>query len=145
MGIQFVYLATRNTMAALIGGFKVHSWGTIPANSSDAVEKINSKACAGEVDELFAKVQCLRWIFVDESSTLSPYLFGILDVYLRRACSSQRYAKRFRQQRRFGNIKLGICGDLWQLPPVKSNAIFGNPYKKGYDFLEQQTYKMFWH
>ena len=145
MGVQFVYLATQNTMAALIGGFTVHSWATIPVNSSDAIEKINSKACAGEVDELFAKVQCLRWIFVDECSTLSPYLFGILDVYLRRACSSQRYAKRFRQQRRFGGINIGICGDLWQLPPVKSSAIFGNPYKKGYDFLEQSTYKMFWH
>ena len=87
--MQFVCFATQNIMAAFIGGFTVHSWGTIPVNSSDAVEKINSKACAGEVDELFVKVQCLRWIFVDESSTLSPYLFGILDVYLRRACSSQ--------------------------------------------------------
>ena len=138
MGVHFVYLATQNTMAALIGGFTVHSWGTIPVNSSNAANKINSKANAGDMNELFSKTQCLRWIFSDECSTLSAYLIGILDSYLRRACSTHDYSKRSGKKRPFGGMSVVFCGDLWQLPPMKSNPIFANPFKKGYDFWSKE-------
>ena len=35
-GVQFQFLASQNTMAALIGGTTVHSWGVIPVNATDA-------------------------------------------------------------------------------------------------------------
>ena len=38
-GVQFQYLATQNTMAALIGGLTVHGWGVIPVNAEDANRK----------------------------------------------------------------------------------------------------------
>ena len=37
-----------------------------------------------------------------------------------------------------------FCGDFWQLPPVKNNALFSNPYAGGYSFEEQKILKMFW-
>ena len=37
------------------------------------------------------------------------------------------------------------AGDFWQLPPVRSNSIFSNPFKSGvYDTVEQRSLKMFW-
>ena len=42
-GIQLKFLATQNTMAALIGGKAVRSWATIPVNYSDAMNKATLK------------------------------------------------------------------------------------------------------
>ena len=54
-GVQFQFLASQNTMAALIGGATVHSWSTIPVNAHDAASKMQSKGCEGDIDELFEK------------------------------------------------------------------------------------------
>ena len=42
-GVQFQFLASQNTMAALIGGTTVHSWGVIPVSATNAQEKLSSK------------------------------------------------------------------------------------------------------
>ena len=47
-GIQFQFLATQNTMAALIGGKTIHAWATIPVNSTDAWNKATAKSEDGE-------------------------------------------------------------------------------------------------
>ena len=38
-GVQFQFLASQNSMAALIGGNTVHSWGVIPTNKTAATAK----------------------------------------------------------------------------------------------------------
>ena len=42
-GVQFQFLASQNTMAALVGGATVHSWGCIPVNATDAAQKVQTK------------------------------------------------------------------------------------------------------
>ena len=42
-GVQFQMLAAQNSMAALIGGGTVHSWGVIPANKVAAASKYVNK------------------------------------------------------------------------------------------------------
>ena len=85
-GVQFQFLAWQNTMAALIGGATIHGWGGIPVNATDAGDKINAKGADGDVDKLFLKALGIRWVFLDELSTASPYLLRLLDAYMRRAC-----------------------------------------------------------
>ena len=143
-GVQFQFLASQNTMAALIGGTTVHSWGTIPVNATDAASKMATNHADGDVDELFLKALGIRWLVFDESSTLSPSLLGLLDAYLRRACTRHPYARRDGARRPFGGINLLLAGDLWQLPPVFASAIFSNPFKAGYSFEEQKIFNMFW-
>jgi len=92
-GVQFQFLASQNTMAALIGGSTVHSWSTIPVNATDAANKIHGKDSEGDIDELFARALGMRWLIFDEVSTLSPYLLGVLETYLRRACCRHPYAQ----------------------------------------------------
>jgi hypothetical protein len=72
-------------------------------------------------------------------------LLGLLDSYLRRACKRHAYARRpDKSWRPFGGLNILFCGDLWQLPPVKSVSIFSNPFKKELEFTEQRTLQMFW-
>ena len=144
-GVQFQCLASQNSMAALIGGATVHHWGGIPINAADAAEKVSSKGSGGDVDALYERCLGIRWLLLDEVSTLSPMLLGLLDSYLRRACKRHAYARRGNKSwRPFGGLNVLLCGDLWQLPPVKSIAIFGNPFKKELEFTEQRILQMFW-
>ena len=146
-GVQFQFLAIQNTMAALIGGKTIHSFGTIPVNSTDAMNKGTSKSADGDVDELFLQVLGMRWIIIDEISTVSPELLGLLDLYLRRACSRHPFLRRPHgaSKRPFGGINIIFAGDFWQLTPVKSISLFANPFKKGptpYTAQEQKNLKM---
>ena len=144
-GVQFQFLATQNTMAALIGGATLHTWGGIPVNSVDASSKIQNKGGDGDLDALFLNALGMRWLIIDEVSTASPMLLGLLDSYLRRACCRHQYARHGTRKRPFGGINLILAGDLWQLPPVRANAIFSNPFKKDcYSSEEQKILKMLW-
>ncbi len=73
-GVQFQFLAAQNSMAALIGGNTVHSWGAIPTSKAAA----NAKHANKEVDwdQLFENCISMRWLIIDECSTLSPELLG---------------------------------------------------------------------
>ena len=144
-GVQFQFLAPQNTMAALIGGATVHTWGTIPVNATDAASKVHTKGDDGDIDELFLNALGVRWLVVDEISSLALSLLGLLDAYLRRACNRHPYARHGKRHRPFGGINLVLAGDFWQLPPVRANAIFSNPFKKDcYGLEEQKILKMFW-
>ena len=138
-GDEFQFLASQNTMAALIGGQTIHHWSTIPVNAEKAGQKTKGKASEGDVDALFLKVQGMRWLVVDEASTASLRILDLLDSYLRRACSRHPYAKAGKKPRPFGGINLIFSGDLWQLPPVKGKSIFSNPFRGGLSAGEQKT------
>ena len=130
-GVQFQFLASQNTMAALIGGATLHSWGSIPVNATDAGNKVQSKGADGDVDELFLNALGMRWLVVDEVSTASLVILGLLESYLRRACTRHPYARRRDGVRRpFGGINIVFAGDFWQLPPVRAHAIFPTPSRR---------------
>ena len=122
----------------------MHTWGTIPVNSEHAQQKMQDKSASGDVDVLFLNALGMRWLILDEISTVSPALLGLLDSYLRRACLRHPYAKRDGHQRPFGGINFVFAGDFWQLGPVKASAIFANPFAAGHSFHEQKMLKMFW-
>jgi len=114
-------------------------------NSTDAWNKVTSKGDEGDIDQLFLNALGMRWLILDEISTISPYLLGLLDSYLRRACCRHLYAKDPTGHKRpFGGINIVFAGDFWQLPPVCSSSLFSNPFLGGYSVEEQRIFKMFW-
>ena len=144
-GVQYQCLATQNTMAALIGGATVHTWASIPINATDAADKVHSKTSGGDVDVLFERCVGMRWLIIDEMSTLSAPLMGLLDSYLRRACARHPHAKRPDGSiRPFGGLNVIFLGDFWQLTPVRSLSLSSNPYKDVDDHGAQKILKMFW-
>ena len=92
-GVEFQFVASMNTMAALIGGSTLHSWGQIPINASNAEDKMTNKGDDHDIDQLFLNALNLRWLFIDEFPTNAPGVLGILDAFLRRACCRHLYAK----------------------------------------------------
>ena len=150
-GVQFQFLATQNSMAELIGGGTVHTWGVIPANKTQASSKYGNKDV--DWDQLFENCLSMRWVIIDEVSTLSPGLLAMLESFMRdKACIRHPYAFRDPRHRRhpfpFGGINMVFSGDLWQLPPVKDSAIFYNPSQRKdgdrYEAGEQRMFSMFW-
>ena len=150
-GIHFQFLATQNSMAELIGGTTVHTWGAIPANKAAASAKHANKEV--DWDQLFENCLSMRWLVIDECSTLSPGLLAMLDSFLRtKACQRHPYAYRKRSKRMdprpFGGLNIIFAGDLWQLPPVKEIALFAYPLRKAdgsrYEAGEQRILAMFW-
>ena len=75
-GVQFQFLATQNSMAELIGGGTVHTWGVIPPNKTQAAAKKGNKDV--DWDQRFENCLSMRWLIVDECSTLSPGLLALL-------------------------------------------------------------------
>ena len=71
-GIEFAYLASQNSMAALIEGSTFHSFMSVPFMKEDGVVANKHDKRSGEhgISDFFLKYERLRWLFVDECSTL---------------------------------------------------------------------------
>ena len=96
-------------------------------------------------NDLFTRAQSIRWLLIDEISTLGPLVLGIFDTNLRRARARQPYAKRNDGMNRpFGGVNFRLCGDWLQLPPVRALGIYSNPFTADMEFPEQRVMEYFW-
>ena len=140
-GVEFVCLAPLNTMAALIKGNTLHSWGEIPINADQAARNSASRHVARDITTLSTKCSAMRWLLVDEIEAVGCELLATLDTNLRCAVAAKNtYKKRPRrkdaktkaraEQRLWGGINFVAFGDFWQIPPVKATALYANPFKK---------------
>jgi len=68
---EFQFLAPQNTMAALIGGATVHSWGQAPINHAACIDLSQKQKGKDGVDDLFTRCQASRWLVIDECSNLA--------------------------------------------------------------------------
>ena len=71
-GVQFVFLAFQNSMAALIDGLTIHHWAGIPVHAEAGSAGTKNTA------KLSTLCQSLRFIFIDEVSMVSAELFAQL-------------------------------------------------------------------
>ena len=123
-GGQYQFLASRNTMAAIVGGQAVHSRAGAPIDATHANEKAGTKGADGNLDALFQKAFGRKWMVIDEISTASPSLLGLLDSRHRRACLRRPYARRGQRQRPLvGGINAAFAGDSWRSPLAKQISI----------------------
>ena len=78
-GVQFVFLASQNTMAALILGFTLHSYHKLPFMQRDGTTVAAHKDKDKDLSSKFMCYQTLRWMFVDELSTVSLDICAEID------------------------------------------------------------------
>jgi hypothetical protein len=117
-GVQYQCLASQHTMAALIGGTTMHGWGKVPVNATQLCKAAARKRHDLQIDDLFLRAQSIRWLLIDECSTLAAMVLGVVDTNMRRVWSRQLYAKRDDgTARAFGGVNIRFCGDFLQLPP----------------------------
>ena len=143
-GVQYQKVAPQHTMAILIGGQTVHSWGCVPINAT-SMQSRTSKSKGSDIDELFTRCQSLRWLLIDEIEAVAAVVCGILHGNLCRSMSRTPYAKRKDgSQRPFGGLNLSLSGDWWQLPPVMKIGFYSNPFNSDMHYTEQIAMSFFW-
>ena len=115
--------ADRRYDAALLGP------GTIDSEGMSHREIKRSKTTGGS--EMYNKCASLRWLIVDEVSTASLYVLGIVQKDLHKAKETSDLAEdEDGVTRDWGGVNLGIFGDWLQLPAVAAKSIFRNPFLK---------------
>ena len=147
-GTEFVFIASMNTMAALIGGKTIHSFGHILVDANQRQAKKGTSWAAPDINKMWDENQNLRWVLMDEGSTASAEIFNILESNVRASTREQNAGVSYKVrpdgvERPFGGINLGVFGDWWQLPPVQQTPLFTNPYRK-HDHGVQRSLAMFW-
>jgi len=147
-GVHYVCLASQNTMASLIDGFTNHSWGGVPVTKGQLEQWQNTNWNTPQVSPLFEKNQHMRWILMDEGSTTSAEVFGIIESNVTRstrATGTWKIRKGTNEERPFGGFNLLFFVDWWQLPPVKSTDLKSTPYpEKAASPMVQKSMTFFW-
>ena len=86
--------------------------------------------------EQFVKYKRLRWILIDECSTVGLEVLATLEKKLLNSTRDKATWKLRPngESRPFAGVNLILTGDLWQFPPVKATAIFQNPFQPSGSF-----------
>ena len=150
-GVHFVFLASQNSMAALINGLTFDSFCVVPFFNKKGDLANTRKDDRRDISHLFVKYQQLRWIFIDECSTLGCAKLATGEANVRNNIRARHTwacrpagTKGESEARRWGGMNLGYTGDFWQFRPIKDTAIFDDPFDT-YTLSSTETIlSMFW-
>ena len=70
-GKEFQFIASMNTMVALIGGATIHSFGEVPIREDQSIAKKKKNRDKLDVCTMFSKCENMRVFIVYESSSAS--------------------------------------------------------------------------
>lgn len=125
LGVQFQTLAAQNSMASLIEGATLHSWGCIPVMNANK-EQFQE---AADVSRMFAHCAQMRWLVIDEVSCASLHVLGCLERNCRQALLRSPWGMKANGEAvLFGGLNVILVGDYEQLPPVAERSVFSNPF-----------------
>ena len=144
-GTEYVFLASQHTMAALIEGFTLHSFHGLVFQKKDGT-RIVRKQEHNDIDTKFLRYQALRFMFIDELSTVSIDAFVEINhntsTHIRERGTWSLRSKNVK--RPVGGLNVVTSGDAWQFGPIASAAIFDNPIKKQKLSSIELMKTMFW-
>ena len=146
-GIDFVFLASQNTMAALIGGYTLHSFHKLAYKQKDGTVATQTDKHK-DISSKYLRYQSLRFMFIDEMNTASLDVLAEIgfntSTHIRERSTWSLRSKDYK--RPFGGLNVMISGDAWQFPPVDSGgatAVFANPLSHQKSSIERMA-AMFW-
>ena len=146
-GVEFVFGASQNAMAALIAGFTLHSFHKLSFKHKDGTTVASQNDAKNDMSSVFIRYQALRFMFIDEFSTASLDVFAEIDnntsTHIRERGT---WALRGKNDKRpFGGLNVVTSGDAWQFGPVRSSgAVFDNPLLLQKSSAVQRIAEMFW-
>ena len=95
--------------------------------------------------QMHNKSAALRFLIIDEISTASLYVLGVMQKHLTLARQGMPFASaEDGSQFAWGGVNLVVGGDWLQLPAVLAKSIFRNPFLKDYETVERDILNMFW-
>ncbi len=111
--LRYAVTATTGCAALLVGGRTLHSFlgiGLATKGAQELVDFVKKKK-----PEVFATLQDLQLLIIDEISMLNNHLFVKVSEYLSILRGDAAP---------FGGVQLVLCGDFCQLPPVEPDFAF---------------------
>ena len=75
-GVEFQSVAFQNTVAAAMEGFTLHSSGDIQFGGVSDAKRLDHT----DIDVLYSRNQCLRWLIFDETFMIPDELLGIFHI-----------------------------------------------------------------
>ena len=114
-GVEYVILASQNTMAALVGGRTFHSWANIAIDKTARGNRQRQAWAKPDLNPMFDRVRAVRWLITDEGSTLSAEVCDILNATTQRATrKAGTYLMRpDGSKRQFGGMSVEFFVDWW--------------------------------
>lgn len=119
--------STTGASAVLVEGKTIHSWSGIGICGSNetALKRVMTYKAPQE------RIRSTNLLIIDEVSMLSGHLLDILDYVFKMIRNNQSP---------FGGIQVILCGDFYQLKPVKSDAYAFD--SKNWDSLIQEVHEL---
>ena len=116
-----MYLASQHTMAALIGGFAIHSFDNVKFRQKDGSLANVRKEKSKDMNAKFLKYERLRWVFIDDYSTASLEIQAEMEHNIRTSTRAENTWAMGSggKVRSWGGVNLFEAGDMWQFRPVK--------------------------
>jgi hypothetical protein len=112
-GFNIGVTATTGSAAILIGGTTIHSFlgiGLGTKTAEELAEYVRTKK-----KYIYNRLLKLDILFIDEISMLDSKLFDLISKFLSLIRNDKRPC---------GGIQLGLCGDIFQLPPINHKMFF---------------------
>ena len=122
-------------------GTTLHSGADLPLATEDGKCETHT-----DIDQLWLKIQCLRWVLIDEISMVSAQL---LHLFLERMRDATREPNTYKIRFSDGTVRLGggynflFFGDWWQIAPGTGTPLFQVPSPCTPGYLEN-TVSIFW-
>ena len=101
-GREFICVASMNTMAALIGGMTIHSWGEVSINDEQRMAQAAKKRQKQDANIMYTKCESLQFILIDEGSSASCENLGIMEANVRNATREAPETYKIRPAQRGG-------------------------------------------
>jgi len=117
--------ATTGCAAVLIGGYTLHSFLGIGL-AEGSVKSLYNRIKQEQYKHTFNKLFTLQLLIIDEVSMLNDELFIKISEYLSLIRDNKDP---------FGGIQVMLCGDFYQLPPVKGDYCFKSPEWERINFV----------
>lgn len=134
-GLKYGMTATTGSAAFLIGGTTIHSFLGIGLGNKSAAEL--AWYLKNKKQFIYNRLRKLDVLLIDEISMMDSELFDLISEFLKKVRDSVKP---------FGGLQLVLCGDLFQLPPVKNSyffksKVFGELEMVTIELVESQRHK----
>ena len=143
-GKDFVCVAFQNKVAHAMAGSTLHSAGDIKIGQQSYSAMLESR----DIDGLFTKNECLRWVLFDEIFMIPDDLLGMFAKNYQEAAPRSQFNRYFRRTdgefRILGGLNFMMFGDMQQLPPIPSSAALFIPPAAKTTVTANEMLNIFW-
>ena len=111
-GVEFACIASMNTMAALIGGSTIHSFGEVPIGEEQGNTRKKQAWDKPDVNTMYMKCENMRVLIIDEGSSASCENLSTAELNVRTGTRAVAETYKVRTGKRRAAKEVRVFGGL---------------------------------